>query len=63
MRITIDLDDVLLLEAKRVTGVQEHAALISKGLEALIEREGARRLARKGATQRALRAIPRRRST
>jgi len=61
MRTTINLDEALLLEAQRITGVQERTALIHAGLKALIERESARRLARLGGSQRDLRPIPRRR--
>ena len=46
MRTTINLDDALLAEAQRITGLKERTALIREGLKALIERESARRLAR-----------------
>jgi len=46
MRITINLDQALLDEAQRITGLTERMALIREGLKALIERESARRLAR-----------------
>ncbi|HEX9593771.1 MAG TPA: type II toxin-antitoxin system VapB family antitoxin, partial [Candidatus Limnocylindria bacterium] len=46
MRTTINLDDQLLGEAQRITGMKERTALIHAGLRALIERESARRLAR-----------------
>jgi Arc/MetJ family transcription regulator len=39
------LDDTLLDEAQRVTGVMEKSALVREALKALIERESARRLA------------------
>jgi Arc/MetJ family transcription regulator len=48
MRTTINIDEELLLEAERVTGVSERTALIHNGLKALIARESARRLARLG---------------
>ena len=51
MRTTINLDDQLLEEARRLTGMQERTALIHAGLRALIERESARRLARLGGTE------------
>jgi Arc/MetJ family transcription regulator len=60
MRTTFNLDDDLLGEAQRLTGMTERTALIHEGLRALIERESARRLARLGATERSLR-VPRRR--
>lgn len=62
MRTTVTLDDALIEQAMRVTGVQERTALIHEGLRALITRESARRLARLGGTERNLRPIPRRRS-
>jgi len=61
MRTTLVLDDDLLAEAQRLTGVKEKTLLVRAGLSALIERESARRLARLGATEPALKAIPRRR--
>jgi Arc/MetJ family transcription regulator len=61
MRTTFNLDDELLGEAQRLTGMAERTALIHAGLRALIERESARRLARLGGTERSLRVPPRRR--
>ena len=43
MRTTVNLDDELLEEARRVTGVKGRTDLIHEGLRALIERESARR--------------------
>jgi Arc/MetJ family transcription regulator len=63
MRTTFNIDDVLLGEAQRLTGLTERTAVIHEGLRALIERESARRLARLGATERSLRVTPRRRAT
>jgi len=62
MRTTINLDDQLLSEAQRITGMKERTALIHEGLRALIERESARRLARLGGSEPKLQPIPRRRS-
>ena len=62
MRTTFNLDDNLLGEAQRLTGMTERTALIHAGLRALIERESARRLARLGGTERSLRVPPRRRA-
>jgi Arc/MetJ family transcription regulator len=62
MRTTINLDDQLLTEAQRITGMKERTALIHEGLRALIERESARRLARLGGSDPRLQTIPRRRS-
>ena len=60
MRATLNLRDDLLAEAKRLTGVSEKTALLHAGLEALIARESARRLAALGGTARGLK-VPRRR--
>ena len=62
MRTTINLDESLLTEAQRITGLKERTALVREGLKALIERESARRLARLGGSEASLQPIPRRRS-
>lgn len=62
MRTTINIDDELLDKAIKLTGPMDRTALVSEGLKALIERESARRLARLGGTQPALKAAPRRRT-
>lgn len=62
MRTTINLDETLLAEAQRISGLKERTALVREGLKALIERESARRLARLGGSERSLRPIPRRRA-
>ena len=61
MRTTINLDDRLISEAKRLTGIPERTALIHEGLRALIERESARRLARLGGSEPQLAPVSRRR--
>ena len=60
MRTTLNLDDTLLEEARRITGIQ--AALLHRGLEELIARESARALAALGGTAPKLRPIARRRT-
>jgi len=62
MRTTLILDDVLVARARRITGIAEKTALVHAGLEALIAREAARRLAALGGTMPRARAAPRRRS-
>jgi Arc/MetJ family transcription regulator len=62
MRTTLALDDDLLAEAQRLTGMKEKSLLVREALNALIERESARRLSRLGGTEPDLRAAPRRRS-
>jgi Arc/MetJ family transcription regulator len=61
VRTTLNLDDQLLNEARRLTGIDGRTALVREGLRALIERESSRRLARLGGTEPQLRPIPRRR--
>ena len=61
MRTTLNIDDRILEEASRLTGVKEKTTLVRLGLEALIARENSKRLARLGGTEKDLRPIPRRR--
>ena len=61
MRTTLNIDDSLLDSAARLTGVKEKTSLVRLGLEALIAKESARRLANLGGTEKQLRAIRRRR--
>jgi Arc/MetJ family transcription regulator len=62
MRTTLHIDDDLLAEARRLTGIAEKTALVRAGLEALIQRASAKRLAALGGSERRLRAAPRRRA-
>jgi Arc/MetJ family transcription regulator len=62
MRTTLNIDDQLLSQASKLTGVSEKTSLIRLGLEALIALENARRLAALGGTEAGLQATPRRRS-
>jgi Arc/MetJ family transcription regulator len=62
MRTTVNLDDALLAEARRLTRIEERTALLHEALRALIARESARRLARLGGSEPQLRPVPRRRS-
>ena len=61
MRTTLNIDDRILREAAELTGVTEKTSLVRLGLEALVARESANRLARLGGTEKRLRPIPRRR--
>jgi len=61
MRTTINIDDDLLAKATRLTGPMDRSAMVREGLKALIERESAKRLARLGGSQPALKAASRRR--
>ena len=62
MRTTLNLNDELMERAQRLSGIQGKTAVLHAGLEALIERESARRLAALGGTEPELRPIPRRRA-
>jgi Arc/MetJ family transcription regulator len=62
MRTTIALDDDLLAEAERLSGITERAALVREALRALIEREASRRLAALGGSDPEAAVGPRRRS-
>ncbi len=62
MRTTLNIDDELLSEAQRLSGLREKTAVVRAGLEALIARESARRLALLGGTEPKLAPVPRRRS-
>ena len=61
MRTTLNIEDELLARAAELTGIKEKTSLVRLGLEALIARESAKRLAAVGGTEAALRKIPRRR--
>lgn len=62
MRTTIALDDDLLEKAQALTGLSEKAPLMRAALQALIERESAKRLALLGGSEPDLKNIPRRQS-
>jgi len=63
MRTTLNIDSALLHEASKLTGVSEKTALVRMGLQALITRESAKRLADLGGTEKRRAPIPRRRPT
>ena len=62
MRTTLNIEDELLNEAAKLTGIREKTSLVRLGLEALIARESGKRLAKLGGTEVKLERIPRRRS-
>ena len=62
MRTTLNIDDELLEKASRLSGIVEKTSLVRRGLEALIARESARRLADLGGTEKKLKDVRRRRS-
>jgi Arc/MetJ family transcription regulator len=61
VRTTITLDDELVEAAQEYTGIQEKSALVRAALQALVQREAARRLARMGGSAPDLKLTPRRR--
>lgn len=62
MRTTLNIDDHLLKRAGQLTGVHEKTQLVRLGLETLISREAAKRLARLGGSDPYRKGIRRRRS-
>jgi Arc/MetJ family transcription regulator len=62
MRTTVNIDDELLAEAHRLSGLKERGALVREALKALIERESARRLAKLGGSEPQLQPVKRRQS-
>ena len=61
MRTTLNIDDELLRQAAKLTGVSEKTSLVRMGLEALVSRESARRLVKLGGSEKRLMPIRRRR--
>ena len=62
MRTTLNIDDDLLGRATELSGLREKTAVVRAGLEALVARESARRLAALGGAERKARRVRRRRS-
>ena len=61
MRTTLNIDDDLLCRATELSGLSEKTAVVRAGLEALVARESAKRLAALGGSDKAARAATRRR--
>lgn len=61
MRTTLNIDDSVLKRASLLTGVGEKTTLVRMGLEALIARRSAQRLAALGGSEPQAKHIPRRR--
>jgi len=61
MRTTLILDEALLERARQLSGLSGKTAVLHAGLEALIARESARRLAALGGSDRDAKPVPRRR--
>lgn len=62
MRTTLNIDNTLFNEAARLSGIAEKTAVVRAGLEALIAKESARRLAALGGSEPRVRGIRRRRT-
>jgi hypothetical protein len=62
MRTTLNIEDSLLGKAAKLTGVTEKTSLVRLGLQALIARESAKRLAGLGGSEKDLKMIPRRKT-
>jgi Arc/MetJ family transcription regulator len=62
MRTTLALDDDLLERAQAFTGPMDKTALVREALNALIQRESAKRLALLGGSEPLLKKVPRRQS-
>lgn len=62
MRTTLNIDEKIIEKARRLTGIKEKTTLVKMGLESLIARESAKRLADLGGTEKDIKPIPRRRS-
>jgi len=60
MRTTLNIEDELLAKAAKLTGIKEKTSLVRLGLEALVARESAKRLAALGGSEPNLEMIPRR---
>jgi Arc/MetJ family transcription regulator len=60
-RTTLNIDPALINKAKKLTGIEEKTSLVRMGLEALIARESARRLALLGGSEKTIKPIKRRR--
>ena len=57
MRTTLNIADALLGRATQLSGLREKAAVVRAGLEALVARESARRLAALGGSDGAARRL------
>ncbi|AIA29995.1 type II toxin-antitoxin system VapB family antitoxin [Leptospirillum ferriphilum] len=62
MRTTVQIDESLLSLAQDITGITSRNAILKEALEALIQRESARRLARLGGSEPQMMDIPRRKN-
>jgi hypothetical protein len=63
MRTTLDIDGAILKKAAELTGVAKKTTLVRMGLESLIARQSAKRLAALGGMEPRAKPVPRRRSS
>lgn len=61
MRTTINLDDDILAQAMKATGIKEKTKLIHMGLEEILRREAIKRLVAMRGKIKGIKAPPRRR--
>ena len=61
MRTTLTLDDQLLAQAQKISGLTKRSQLLREALLALVQRESAHRLAQRAGTEPQLTDIPRHR--
>jgi Arc/MetJ family transcription regulator len=61
MRTTLNIDEALLGRATQLSGLREKTAVVKAGLEALVARQSARRLAALGGSDKAVQPVRRRR--
>ena len=61
MKTTLNIDDNILRQASRLTGIQEKTTLVHMGLEALVAHKSAQRLASLGGSEPEAAVPPRRR--
>lgn len=61
MRTTLIIDDLLIKRAGQLSGIKTKTDLVRAGLEALIAREAAKRLAKLGGSEPRLKVAKRRR--
>jgi len=62
MRTTLTLDDHLLAQAQKISGLKERTPLLRKALLAMVQRESAHRLAQLGGTEPQLMPVARQQS-
>ena len=62
MRTTLNIDSEIFSRASELTGILEKTALVRKGLESLISKASAARLAKLGGTEKNIKPVHRRRN-